>query len=185
MITLSLAITAWLGTFVPGEPGTPCTDCKAPKVVARAGAVRVLPPADGAAPDGAVMVASPLLGIFVPGKIDHGQVAIPFFTLDQRDSDDEVLLFPPDTVARFVVPTAADVLAIKDAIVRADLLSVGDRVMTMRALRDMEIGALDLDGDGKADVVATYGCTQFFQSTCQARGQFFLAHRGQKWVQIE
>jgi hypothetical protein len=180
-----LVIAAWLGTYIPAQHEKPCDDCKAPRVVASAGSVRVLPSGDGPPPDGKVIVASPLLGLVVPGTIDKGTIQIAFFTLDTRDSDDGVVLLPADTVARFVKPTAADVLAIKDAIARADLLSVGDRNMTMRALRDMEVGALDLDGDGKADVVATYGCTQFFQSSCQTRGQFFLAHRGAKWVQIE
>jgi len=170
---------------VPAQPAPPCTDCKAPKVVASAGSVRVLPPGEGAPPSGDVLVASPLLGLVVPGKIADGQIAVGFFPLDTRELDTNVVLLPPATVARFVVATPADVLQVKDAIARADLLSVGDRNMTMRALKDMEVGALDLDGDGKADLIATYGCTQFFQSSCQAHGQFFFAHRGQKWVEIE
>jgi hypothetical protein len=181
----ALAVAAWLGTFVPAQPVPACSECKGPSVVARAGAVRLLPPADGAPPTGEVTIASPLLGVVVPGRVDQGQVALPFFAFDQRDSDDGVLVLPAGTVARFVAPTAADVAAIKNAIARADLLSVGRRDVALRALRDLEIGALDVDGDGKADLVATYGCTSYGDGHCQSRGQFFLARIGAKWVAIE
>jgi hypothetical protein len=177
---------AWLGTFAPASKVTPCDDCKAPRVVPRAGSVRVLPPADGGAPpEGDVVIASPLLGLAVHGRVDAGRVAMEYFAFDQRDSDDGVIVLPGNTVARFVVPTAADVAAIKEALVRDDALSVGARATALKALRDVEIGALDLDGDGKADVAATYGCNAWGDGSCQSRGQFFLARRGTKWVEIE
>jgi len=183
---VSLLVTAaWLGTFVPTQPAPACTDCKAPKVTASAGAVRVLQPADGAAPDGDVVVASPLLGLVVPAKIDHGQIALGFFPLDLRDGTVSVVLLPSDTVARFVVATPADIVAIKETLIHDDVLSVGVRATALRAFKDLEVGALDLDGDGKADVVATYGCNAWGDGSCQGHGQFFLAKRGAKWVQIE
>ena len=180
-----LAALIWLGTFQPAQPAQACADCKTPTPEPRAGSVRVLPPADGDAPSGEVVIASPLLGLAVPGKIDSGRVQLAFFPYDRRDSDDAVLVLPKDTVARFVVATAADIVAIKDALVRADALSVGSRTLALKAMKDLEVGALDLDGDGKADVVATYGCTAYFDGSCQAHGQFFLARRGNKWVEIE
>jgi hypothetical protein len=182
---LGALLAVWLGTFAPVDKAPACADCKAPSPLPRAGSVRVLPPPDGAMPAGEVVIASPLLGLVVPGKVDAGKIALAFFPYDRRDSDDAVLVLPPDTVARFVVATPADVVAIKDTLVRDDALSVGRRDLALRALKDLEVGALDLDGDGKADLISTYGCTQFFQSSCQAHGQFFFAHRGQKWVEIE
>jgi hypothetical protein len=176
---------AWLGTFEPAERAPACSDCKGPHVVPRTGAVRVLPPGEGAAPEGEVVIASPLLGLVVRGKVDGGRIALPFFAYDERDSDNTVVLLPGDTVARFVAATAADLAAIKEALVREDALSVGRRDLALHALRDLEVGALDLDGDGKADLVATYGCTAWFDGNCQAHGQFFLVHRGAKWVEIE
>ena len=54
-----------------------------------------------------------------------------------------------------------------------------------RALVGLEIGAVAVGGDGTADFVATYGCVQWADGECQARGQFFLARHGAKWVKIE
>ncbi len=177
---------AWLGTFEPAQRVESCSDCKAPRVVPRPGTVRVLPPADGAPPpDGDVVIASPLLGLVVHGRVDGGRVAMPYFAFDQRDSDDGVIVLPADTVARFVVPSPADVTAIKAALVRDDALSIGQRATALKALRDTEVAVLDLDGDGKPDVAATYGCNSWGDGSCQSRGQFFLARQGTKWVEIE
>src|SRR5439155_25797566 len=81
-------VRAWLGTFAPAQAAAPCADCKGPRVVARAGTVRLLPPADGSAvpTEGDVVIASPLLGLAVHGRIDAGRVPIGFFAFDQRDS---------------------------------------------------------------------------------------------------
>ena len=54
-----------------------------------------------------------------------------------------------------------------------------------RALDGLEVGAIDVDGDGKADVVATYGCNAWGDGSCQSHGQFFLVRRGARWVEIE
>ncbi len=182
---LGAVLAVWLGTFQPAQPASACSDCKGPTPAPTAGSVRVLSEADGKPPEGAVVVTSPLLGLAVPGKIDGGRVQLAFFPYDRRDSDDAVLVLPKDTVARFVAATPADIVAIKETLVRDDALSVGRRELALRAHKDLEVGALDLDGDGKADVVATYGCTAYFDGSCQAHGQFFLARRGNKWVEIE
>ncbi len=182
---LGALLAVWLGTFQPAQHAEACSDCKEPAPAPTAGSVRVLPPADGTLPSGEVVIASPLLGLVVPGKVDAGRVALAYFPYDRRDSDDAVLVLPAGTVARFVTVTPTDVVAIKATLVHDDALSVGRRDLALRALKDLEIGALDLDGDGKADVVATYGCAAWFDGSCQARGQFFLARRGTKWVESE
>jgi hypothetical protein len=148
--------------------------------------VRVLPPGEGDPPaEGEVVVASPLVGLALHGKLAAGKVALPWFAVDTRDGATAVLLLPGDAAVRFVVPSAADVLAIKDALVRADELSNGDRATALRALRDLEVGALDLDGDHKPDVVATYGCTSYGDGACQRRGAFFLVRHGARWALVE
>lgn len=182
---LTAVLAAWLGTFVPADPATSCGDCKGPHVVARAGTVRVLPPAEGAAPEGDVTIASPLLGLVVPGHVDHGKVDLAFFPLDTRDGDNGVIVLPAGTVARFVVIAPADLVAVKETLIRDDALSSGARGIAIRAFKDLEVGALDIDGDGKADIVATYGCNSWGDGACQSHGQFFLVRRGQKWVEIE
>ena len=161
-----------------------CDDCKTARTVPVHGIVRVLRSGDDV-PDGKVVVTSPLLGYAVGGTIDHGTISIGWFDFDQRDSDAGVLLLPPGTAVRFVVPAPADVAGIKEALIKDDALSVGSRVMALKGMKDMEVGAIDVDGDGKADFAATYGCTIFGDGGCQSRGQFFLARRGQKWAQIE
>jgi hypothetical protein len=49
----------------------------------------------------------------------------------------------------------------------------------------VEIGLIDTDGDGKPDYAATFGCNNWADGSCQSRGQFFLAHRGTRWVVID
>jgi hypothetical protein len=72
-----------------------------------------------------------------------------------------------------------------EGLVRADALSNGDRATAMRTLRDVEVGAIDVDGDKEADFAVTYGCTSYGDGVCQRRGEFFLARRGAKWVLVE
>jgi hypothetical protein len=37
---------------------------------------------------------------------------------------------------------------------------------------------------GKAELAVTYGCTVWFDGSCQARGQFVLARRRARWVVV-
>ena len=148
--------------------------------VPHGGAVRVLAPDHGPAAAGDVVIVHPLLGKTAAGTVDKGRVALADFAFDQRDGDDGVIVVPGGTPVAVVAPSAADVAAIKAVLVKTDALA-GVR----RALAGLELAAIDLDGDGKADVVATYGCTAWFDGSCQSRGQFFVARRGARWAILE
>lgn len=163
-----------------------CTDCKEARVVPSVGSVRVLPPGEGDPPsDGDVVVVSPRVGLALPAKVAAGRIALPWFALDTREGATGVLVLPAGAAVRFVTPSAGDVLAIKDGLVRSDALSNGDRTTAMRALRDVEVGAIDVDGDNKPDFAVTYGCTSYGDGSCQRRGEFFVARRGARWVMVE
>jgi len=170
----------WIGVFDPGLPAHQPWDNARLTPVPHGGAVRVLTPETGAAASGDVVVVHPLLGKLAAGKVDKGAVAIAEFAFDQRDGDDGVIVLPGGTQVAFVAPSKADVAAIKATLGRTDAMA-GVR----RALAGIELGAIDFDGDGKADVVATYGCTAWFDGSCQSRGQFVLVRRGARWAIIE
>jgi hypothetical protein len=177
---------AWLGTFEPTTVVPVCEDCKEARVVPSVGSVRVLPPGDGAPPaDGEVVVVSPLVGLALHAKLAAGKIALPWFAVDTREGATGVLVLPGDAAVRFVVPSPADVLAIKDGLVRADALSNGDRATALRALRDVEIGAIDIDGDKQADLAVTYGCTSYGDGACQRHGEFFVMRKGARWGLVE
>src|SRR5580704_4519019 len=111
---------AWLGTFEPATTVATCADCKDARVVPSAGSVRVLPPGEGDPPaDGDVVVVSPLVGLALPAKLAAGKIALSWFAIDTREGATGVLVLPAATAIRFVATTAADVLAIKDGLVRA------------------------------------------------------------------
>jgi hypothetical protein len=176
----------YLGTFEPAAALTPCADCRTAQVVPSAGSVRVLPPGVGVPPaNGDVVIASPLVGLALHATLTAGKIALPWFAVDTRDSATGVLVLPADAAVRFVSPSPADVLAIKQALVAGDALSTDNRATALRALRDLEVAAIDTDGDHKADLAVTYGCTSYGDGACQRRGQFFLARRGALWVQID
>lgn len=173
-------LPVWIGVFNPGLPSHPPWDSAKLTPVAHGGAVRVLTPETGAAASGDVVIVHPLLGKTAAGKIDKGAVALADFAFDQRDGDDGVVVLPGGTPVAFVAPSKADVAAIKATLVKTEALA-GVR----RALDRLELGAVDVDGDGKADVVVTYGCAVWFDGSCQSRGQFVLARRGGRWMIIE
>ncbi|HET7500385.1 MAG TPA: hypothetical protein VFK02_05255 [Kofleriaceae bacterium] len=170
----------WIGVFDPRLPVHPPWENTQLTVVAHAGSVRVLTPPSGAPATGDVVVVHPLLGKTAPGRIDNGAVALADFAFDQRDGDDGVIVLPAGTPVAIVAPSKADAAAIGQTLVRTDALA-GVR----RALAGIELGGVDVDGDGKADVVATYGCTAWFNGACQSKGQFFLVRHGAHWVILE
>lgn len=170
----------WIGVFDPRLPTHAPWDNARLTPVPHGGAVRVLAPDRGPAAAGDVVIVHPLLGKTAAGTVDKGRVALADFAFDQRDGDDGVIVVPGGTPVTMVAPSAADVAAIKAVLVKTDALA-GVR----RALAGLELGAIDLDGDGKADVVATYGCTAWFDGSCQSRGQFFVARRGARWAILE
>lgn len=177
----ALVTAMWIGTFEPSKPEAACADCAAPKIAPHDGFVRVLTPSDTApAATGDVVVVSPLLGVIAHGKVDHGKVAVPWFNFDRRDSADGVLVLPGDADPQLVTPTKLDVIAIEQAMMHDEVLSG-----VKRALAGTEIGAIDLDHDGKADLAVTYGCNAWADGSCQSHGQFFLVRRGTKWVEID
>ena len=174
------ALQVWIGVFDPRLPVHAPWDNAKLTPVAHGGAVRVLAPDSGAPASGEVVVVHPLLGKMATGKVDKGAVALAEFAFDQRDGDDGVLVLPGGTAVAFVEPSKADVAAIRAVLVRTEALA-GVR----RALDGLELGAVDVDGDGKADLVTTYGCTTWFDGACQSRGQFVLARRGARWTIVE
>jgi hypothetical protein len=159
----SAALPLWIGVFDPRLPAHPPWDNAKLTPVAHGGAVRVLAPDRGPAASGDVVVVHPLLGKTAAGKVDKGAVVLDDFAFDQR-----------------VAPSKADVAAVRGMLVRTEALA-GVR----RALDGLELGAVDIDGDGKADVIATYGCTTWFDGACQSRGQFVLVRRGGRWTIVE
>jgi len=173
-------VQVWIGVFDPGLPAHAPWDNAKLTPVAHGGAVRVLTPSSGLAASGDVVIAHPLLGKLAAGKLDKGAVAVADFAFDQRDGDDGVVVLPGGTPAAFVAPSKADVAAVRATLIRTEALA-GVR----RALDSLELGAIDVDGDGRADVIATYGCAAWFDGACQSRGQFVLARRGGRWAIVE
>jgi hypothetical protein len=173
-----IAPTVWLGTF---EPTKPVEVSPTREVVARGGVVTALTPATGApAPAGPIAVVQPLVGMNIAATLDHGHAKLALFGVDRRQYANSVLLVAPTLEVRFVVPSAADLKAIRAALAKDDALS-GVR----RALNDLEVGAIDVDGDGKADYAITYGCTVWGDGQCQVHGQFALAKTSGVWHEME
>jgi hypothetical protein len=169
---------AWLGTFTPEvEPGVSPTR----EVVARAGVVTVLTPADGSpVPTGDVAVVQPLLGMNIATTLTDRRAKLALFGVDRREYASSVLVVPADAQVRFVVPSASDVKSIRAALAKEDSLSG-----VKRALADLEIGAIDVDGDGKADFAITYGCTVWGDGLCQVHGQFSLSSAKGAWREMQ
>jgi len=173
-------VQVWIGVFDPGLPAHAPWDNAKLTPVAHAGAVRVLTPGNGPAASGDVVIVHPLLGKLAAGKVDKGAVAVAEFAFDQRDGDDGVVVLPGGTPVAFVAPSKADIAAIRATLVRTEALA-----RVRRALDGLELGAIDVDGDGKADVIATYGCAAWFDGSCQSKGQFVLVRRGARWTIVE
>ena len=172
----------WLGTFAPatGALTARCTDCAKRTIAPVAGSVRVLTSGEGTPPpEGDVVIVSPLLGAVARGRVEQGRVAVPWFNYDLRDSDDGVLVIAGDVRVGLPAPDPADVRAIEQVLLRDDALS-GVR----RSLAGLEIGVVDVDGDGRADLAVTYGCDTWADGQCQSKGQFFLARHGARWTEI-
>jgi len=170
----------WIGVFDPRLPAHAPWGTSKLTPIAHGGVVRVLAPADGPAASGEVVIAHVLLGKTASGTVDRGTVELADFAFDQRDGDDGVVVLPGKTAVAFVAPSAVEASAIKAVLLRTDALA-GVR----RALAGLELGAIDVDADGKADVAVTYGCATWFDGSCQAHGQFVLARRGTRWVIVE
>jgi hypothetical protein len=184
MSTVAHADTsAWIGVFRPDPPGVAPCACDKASVVGASGEVIVLSPGDGAAlPElGDVTLVQPLLGMNIVAHVtSHGRAPVRLFAADRRDGDDAVLVLPADVHVVFVTPAPADVLAIRAALMKDEVLS-GVR----RALVGMEIGAIDVDGDHRADFAVTYGCNAWADGQCQSKGGFLLARRGGVWRELE
>jgi len=173
-----LLAAAWLGVFRPAAK-LPPSDTRA--VVGRAGEVVVLTPSDHSpAPTGDVAIVQPLVGMNVVGRIVNGKIALPLFAIDRREGADAVLLLPADTVVRFVTATAADEKAIKAVLIKDDVLAG-----VKRSLAGLEVGAIDVDGDGKADFAVTYGCNAWGDGQCQSHGAFLLERTGSVWTELQ
>ena len=91
-----------------------------------------------------------------------------------------MLVLPAGTAVAFVAPSKADTAAITALLVRTDAIA-GVR----RALAGIEVAGIDVNGDGKPDIVTTYGCTAWFDGACQSKGQFVLVRRGVRWALVE
>ena len=80
----------------------------------------------------------------------------------------------------FVEPSKADVVAIRAALMKNEVLSG-----VKRALDHLEVGAIDVDGDHKADFAVTYGCNAWADGSCQSHGEFLLVNQGARWAELE
>jgi hypothetical protein len=178
------APSAWIGVFRPNPPGlVPCSDCDKPAIVGATGEVIVLSPGSGAPlPDsGDVTVVQPLTGMNLVAHVTHhGRVPVELFAADRRDGADAVLVLPAAAHVAFVVPNPRDVLAIRAALMKDEVLS-GVR----RALIGLELGGVDVDGDHRADYVVTYGCNAWADGQCQSKGEFLLARHGDVWRELQ
>ena len=112
----------------------------------------------------------------------HGRAPVRVFAVDRRDGADAVLVLLPDARVAFVTATPADVHAIQTALMHDEVLS-GVR----RALAGLEIGAVDVDGDHRADFAVTYGCNAWAdgQQRSQSKGEFLLERHGNVWRELE
>ncbi len=165
---------AWLGSFEPTEK---LASSETRAIVGRAGTVTVLTPADGSpVPSGDVAIVEPLFGMNVVASIAGGHIAVPLFAIDRREYAGTVLLLPATAVVKFVTPSAADDKAIRAALLKDEALSG-----VKRAVAGVEIGAVDTDGDGKADLALTYGCTVWGDGQCQVHGQYAFAQTSGIW----
>lgn len=176
---------AWVGVFRPAPPGVAPCNCDQQTVVAASGEVVVLSRGDeGTVPlpdPGDVTLVQPLLGMNVVAHVSHhGRAPVELFAADRRDGADSVLVLPGDARVAFVSPSPADVAAIRAALLRDDTLAG-----VKRALAGLEIGAVDVDGDHKADFAVTYGCNAWADGQCQSKGEFLLARRGAVWRELE
>jgi hypothetical protein len=174
---------AWIGIFRPDPPCVVPCDCDKPSIVGASGEVIVLSPGDGAPLPalGDVTLVQPLLGMNIVAHVtSHGRAPVRLFAADRRDGDNAVLVLPADVHVVFVTPAPADVLAIRAALMKDEVLS-GVR----RALAGLEIGAVDVDGDRRADFAVTYGCNAWADGQCQSKGGFLLARRGGVWRELE
>jgi hypothetical protein len=176
---MSLVLAAaWLGVFRPAATVEPSATHA---IVGRAGEVVVLTPGDGSPPpSGEVAIVQPLVGMNLVAPIARGRIALALFAIDRREGADTVLLLPAQTIVKFVAPTAADVKAIKLALLKNEVLSG-----VKRSLNDLEVGAVDTDGDGKADFAVTYGCNAWADGQCQSRGAFVVARTGAAWREVQ
>lgn len=166
----------WLGVFDPQlPPHAPWTNTQRTDVP-HAGVVRVFAPETGDPATGEVVIVHPLLARRARGAIERGVVAVRDFAYDQRDNNDGVLILPAATPIAFVAPSPADAAAIKAVLLRTDALA-----RVKRALTGLELAGLDTNADGKPDIVTTYGCAAWFDGSCQARGQFVLVRRANRW----
>ena len=176
-------VPAWVGVFRPAPPGIASCACDRPAIVGVAGEVIVLSPGDGTPlPElGDVALVQPLLGMNIVAHVTHhGRAPVALFAADRRDGADAVLVLPADARVVFVPPAPADVLAIRAALMKDQVLSG-----VHRALVGLEIGAVDVDGDRKADFAVTYGCNAWADGACQSKGEFLLARRGATWRQLD
>ena len=170
---------AWVGVFRPDPPRLKLSETR--QIVGWSGVVVVLTPGDGGAPPaGEVTVVQPLTGMNLAATIDHGHIALPLFAIDRREGADSVLLLPGNTTVVFVEATKADVLAIRAALMKNEVLSG-----VTRALDGLEVGAIDVDGDHKADFAVTYGCNAWADGQCQSHGEFLLVNQGARWAELE
>jgi len=166
------------GAAQPIAPAEPGCDCVVPTIVAHAVNVLVL---GGALADGNdVRVVQPLLGLAVSGRIAKGHVALAGWLVDRRANHDGVFVVTGDVKPVFLTATPADVAAIRAVVARVESLE-GVRKATTK----LEVGLVDLDGDGKADVASTYGCKVWGDGACQVPGQFLLVHRPAGWTLLE
>ncbi len=135
-------------------------------------------------PAGDVIVVNPLLGAPATGKVekakpdDYADFRVPLATftynsLSTRDAG--VFILPATAKVKILKLTGKDKTSLRSAARKATGID-------KKNANQRELGAIDVDGDGKADLGVAFGCNGFADGECQNEGEIVLVHSGSAWT---
>jgi len=151
---LELYASTFTPTVAPAASPSPTLDA-----IALPGSIAVPPTIE----DGAtILVVQPLLGMAVQTRVEKSRAQLPSFIFDRRVGHAGVVVITNATKpAIFITPSTIEVGAIRAAL------------PDVPATAPLEIGAVDLDGDRRADLASTYP------------GQRLLVREGNVWSLVK